>query len=493
MNKHNLAAEYIPDIITTGKEIPVTSLTLYGAWNKYKINLAQKKHWNPNTLKQYSSIIADLSEMVPNHNSKTIDKYSKDDFDLIIESIKSRGKRKTLAYESYSPSTVRTFEYLLYSLMEAVEANSICPNPLWGTSYSLARPEKQKQEGIAKRLKKSLTIAEELALAKEVFTDVMEAGEFIAVLLMFALGLRNAEACAVKYGDIRECKIKEKLWKMRIGNTTIPGTNQLQSGSKTPNGNRELPVPSLLYHFLIRRKQIIEKYIESKGLNYDINLLPIACKGRIDCADPAIDEFCSANMVTLAAKIVFKKIGISEKDLAMIDEEINHKSLDLDEKEATAYLLRRNFCTHLYILGVPDLMMEVIMGHQIEYKGKERKDFVDENYIVAIDNYLCKRPLFNPLPQHTYHLTEPGTYILSGSHITVTTENAAQCIISATAKEPSRKIDFSFSGFNHTSQYDSTVTCGYLHFENRPPDISEKYCEAYSTYEQYHELMRMHK
>ena len=62
------------------------------------------------------------------------------------------------------------------------------------------------------------------------------------------------------------------------------------------------------------------------------------------------------------------------------------------EKEPTAYILRRQFCTDLHIVGCTQDEIEYAMGHKIENTAIDRRDFRNEDRITALAEKIIKRP-----------------------------------------------------------------------------------------------------
>lgn len=84
-----------------------------------------------------------------------------------------------------------------------------------------------------------------------------------------------------------------------------------------------------------------------------------------------------------------------------IEEEVENERKIADrgiiEKDATAYILRRNFATHLYILGLDESQRQYIMGHQIEENEDKRWFFRNEELLEPIARTLSLRPIVNQL------------------------------------------------------------------------------------------------
>lgn len=66
-----------------------------------------------------------------------------------------------------------------------------------------------------------------------------------------------------------------------------------------------------------------------------------------------------------------------------------------DRKDPTAYLFRRNFGTHLHILGLSEPEIEYVIGHDIDDPYETRNEFVNEEKLFAIKQKMDRRPLVN--------------------------------------------------------------------------------------------------
>ena len=66
-----------------------------------------------------------------------------------------------------------------------------------------------------------------------------------------------------------------------------------------------------------------------------------------------------------------------------------------DRKDPTAYLFRRNFGTHLHILGLSEPEIEYVIGHDIDDPYETRNEFVNEEKLFSIKQKMDRRPLVN--------------------------------------------------------------------------------------------------
>ena len=357
------------------------------------------KNWNADTRKKHEREYNNtILPALKNHNGKTISEYTKDDFEEAIEYIKENGYEQDGVRRQYSVSSIINFQNLIYYVVFQSAVYGLCENVLWGTKFVLnvVGEEEEIEEKVI--LKKSLSVEQEKCFAKEVMTDPGEDGATVALLLMWGLGLRNAEACGLNFCDIKPIEGHLECYAAWIYKTTKIDTNELQSGGKTYNTGRIVPVPEKIIKFLEKRKALLKAVIQGQNrTDLKIEELPICCNGWIDAESDGYIERCKADQVTAAAHDVFESAGISSKQLAFLDTELsegNTASL-LKEKEPTAYLLRRNYATQLCILGLTSAEMQYLMGHNVEDAYESRNDFVDNDRIFEMHQKLCQRELLN--------------------------------------------------------------------------------------------------
>lgn len=356
------------------------------------------RYWNAETRRkherEYNNIILPA---LKNHDDKTIREYTRSDYEEAIESIKERGYEQQGIVYPYSESSIRNFENLIYYVVFQASVYGLCDNVLWGTKFVLDMPDESDEIEERVTLKKSLSVAQEKRFCREVMSDVAEDGAVVALLIMWALGPRNGEACGLNYGDIKQLEGHPDCYTVWIYKSTKIKSSELQSGGKTYNTGRIVPVSEKLLDFLNERKALVCKIAESQGVEVDIDSLPICCDGELDWEDDNYLNRCKADRVTMAAHEVFENAGISPKMLAFLDAELaeGNTAAVLKEKEPTAYLLRRNFATQMCILGLSYPEMQYLMGHDVEDAYESRNEFVDSDRIYSMHLKLKQRQLLN--------------------------------------------------------------------------------------------------
>ena len=288
------------------------------------------------------------------------------------------------------------FKYLIYWVFSNAVYAGYCQDFLWGTKFEINMEREELAVRSKTQIKRSLSIAQEKSLFAEIMDDPREDGKRIALLLMFSLGLRDGEACGLDFGDIYELPYYKGCYVAIIKQSTIPKTSVLQSSGKTWNSGRRIPIPEKVAEFLLERKNIVVDLIEKKNLNLDISRIPVAGDGYIDEDMTELAIRLRADKVAEEARNIFRQVGIESEVLASLEVEMEEEvaRLEISEKSVTAYLLRRNFATHLKILGLDYPDIQYLLGHCIEDPYINRPDYTDSK-LYALSEKMKYRPLVN--------------------------------------------------------------------------------------------------
>lgn len=428
--------------------------TFYGLYEDEKslVMTCGGKSWNENTTRQYDKIIREyIVPNLKNHDQKKISDYSAQDFENAMQQIIRKGKNKST--EDFTPlddDTLNKYRYLIKAVVWAGNRLELCEDifdqeqSAPGTTRKWASPGEKKIHQ-----KKSLSISQERKVIQYLNEGIFKNGVLTGLLLMFALGLRNNEACGVNFGYIREYKEYPGHYYIIIPQTTDLGRNTVKILGKTKNSGRKVPLPNdlvkILFELWDRRIQIAS----ATGFPGASEDLPIVCKRK------NVSQRASADDLSRAAKEMFLSIGMRREEII----ELNHELLEeasaskdqLDEDEfrqieadPTAYLLRRNFATHLAILGLRDVEIWYVIGHKIEDDYVKRRSFSDEKLLFGIKRKLDQRPLLNPMIMENRICIQAGEMIpLEGSKkivIKIPAEQIHKVKINVTAEEPGDEI-----------------------------------------------------
>ena len=374
-----------------------TNYTFCGALEYRYKHIA--KNWNDETRRKYAREYNDIIlPALKNHNVKTIDEYTKEDYEEAIENIREKGFERDGIMRKYAESTIHHFQNLIHYVVFQSSVYGMCEDVLWGTKFTISKLGEELEKESRVHLKKSLSAEQEKSLLKELLSNPNEDGAMGPLLLLWGLGLRNSEACGLNYCDIKSIEGHPECYAAWIYKTTKIQSNELQSGGKTYNTGRIVPVPEKILAFLSKRKMRIVEMITNQGLT-DVNVeeLPICNIGFIEDDSDEYITRCKADHVTTAAHDVFENANIVSEQVAYLDMELSDGKTAsiLKEKEPTAYLLRRNYATQMCILGLTNAEMQYLLGHNVEDAYESRNDFVNSERIYSMYLKLQKRRFLN--------------------------------------------------------------------------------------------------
>lgn len=363
--------------------------TFYGVYCEFYDQVS--RNWKAASTRAQNELTY-TNKIIPNlegHDSKPISAYLREDYDAAIERIIKQGQSNSSElYQPYAESTIKTFRRLIYYVVAVAAEKGLCENVLWESCYN-PKVSTDDEERIAKNglLPKSLTISQEIAVAQSLLSDSMQAGQKMGLLLMYALGLRNAEACAVDFNDIKPMQSHPECTVIWIYKTTGYDNSTRKLGGKTKNADRIIPLPNSVVEIINERRRKLEAL-----LGIDVGKFPIVC------LDDHWEQRCSARHLTAAARKLFQSINMNAAQVSMIDDDLRTDSdsdFPFDEKEPTAYLLRRTFGTHMHILQLNEAEIQYVLGHDIESPFATRNEYVNEEMLYEIHLKMAQRPLVN--------------------------------------------------------------------------------------------------
>lgn len=374
-------------------------LTLLGIYETYKSKMPEIYGWNSETAQTYDRNYYEV--LAPKFYKKAFVEYTIDDIISILDEIQNDGYIEEGKKKKYSDSQIRTFKSNIRRIDDIAVRNKIrLGSVFYGSIFELddykvgkeknfyTNVEKITQKNLNENtvLKKSLTEEEEEKVFKSVMCDYKQIGDNMGIALMYACGLRNAEACGVNFGDIIAIDENEDSFVVRIKGTTNSSREETLQ-TKTENAYRYIPLSEKTFNLLINRKE----YVKSK-LNISeekLNQLPIACHRN------NYKKRCITKDLTEAGKKVLYDAGVNGKILTFIG--LNNKNADtrMYEKEPTAYLFRRNFGTIMYEIGLNMNEIEYVMGHRINSIKMTRNRFNNPDLLKALKQKMDNRPFFS--------------------------------------------------------------------------------------------------
>lgn len=475
-----------------------SNLTFCGVYEEFYDEIAL--HWDKEsdfekTRKQYDRdynkrILPNLE----NHNKKRICEYTKEDCDRALNKIVEKGYTKHGEKEEYQPSTINHFKHLIYIVFKVAAKHKLCEEILWGTKFAITSIEEIETLKRTK-LKKSLTPIQEKKLLEITTSSPNERGELVGLLMMDVSGPRDGEACGYSYDDIIESPKYQGCYIAIIKQSIIPKTRLQQASGKSKNAVRRVPIPKRIYDFIQARRKIVTKTVKEQNpklsddeINKIVDRLPIAGKEPIDDVNSDLTKRLRADELSKCAREVFKEIGVDSRILSVIEIEIDNQNLSeeiemddgtkvvvVSEKSATAYLLRRNFATHLKILGFSDTDIQYLIGHCIEDSNTNRSDYIDGR-INELGKKMKYRPLLNDIENET-SINESSEISLFGmSEITIDTKGCP-ARVRIVANEKDDKLNIKLSKEDGQSV---DIREGYKEFEPKETvNVLREYIDSY--------------
>lgn len=351
--------------------------------------------WKDATKRQYTRYVARVAVALGNLPFEDIDEPT---FRQATEQVR-RGSSED------SDTTLSIMVSVFHDLCRFAEKHSeglyfdVCVNQEWrqAETEQVKKPLAERthdeiaQENKARirratRLPRSLTILQEQHLVKRLRKNYARRGSYMALAMMLYLGLRPAECLGVTFGDIRSLPGYEGIrclyvYKQRKDDATV------DCRLKTRNAYRILPIPQELDDLLRQREKGMRK-----RLTGDLSAYPVVCKDtkwEAPCRRRTAMEVCTG--------ILRQEF----KDSAVICDLTAEMQRDtaFEEKDITAYLLRRNFATAMVgVCGMEEDELQYLMGHDITDEQEQRSDFLSTDMLARIWEKMNRRVLWGEVP-----------------------------------------------------------------------------------------------
>ena len=336
----------------------------------------------------YENTILDLIDL-----QLPIAEYTDDDVEDLIRRIKDKYAEKT--QKTYKESTIDGFRRLFWYVYRAGFMHDRFPDSLfWKERGKIAEDQKETDSDRKERQlkRKSFSVDEEITLVNDYFKSINPEtadGQSYGVLLMLALSLRNNEAAGLSFENIKEIP-GYGFYCAYIIKTTDGDSNELKPGGKTYNAARILP----LFDFLV--EMIHERLKAVTGADTIEDAMKIGGKWPIACRGNNPEVRCTRNDITDKARELFSGLlkgedKFREASLADLRDKLN--AAGIEEKNLTAYLMRRNGATHLYALGLSPSQVQYYIGHEVEDPNELRNYFTNPDRLLQIYEILKRHPL----------------------------------------------------------------------------------------------------
>ena len=336
--------------------------------------------WNENTQRDY----------IAKYSNHILPKLGEIPLEMLTEEQVRTFFAQLENVSSYSDTFIDHLRMLVYIVLHIAEQKGHLSFSVWGTDLFLSPEDRNALVDKLSRgvIPRSLTVKQQLSAFGELTQSPEQCGPNMALLLMFFCGLRNAEACAITYRDVFEFPGRPGEYVLVVHNT-VRADHSMKGSGKTKNAPRVIPIPAFLYYFILRRKEFFQALLNAGRLplknGQSIDDLPIACTN--DFVTP-----CNAQQVTTAGRQLFHKIQFDAQDFLLAE---RYSMLEKGERTPTAYLFRRNFCTDLVRIDMPEPVQQYYMGHKIELPNIDPRDFVAERLSRTLRIIMRRRPIWN--------------------------------------------------------------------------------------------------
>lgn len=330
------------------------------------------KGWNePATYEKNLKIILGtliIGNFTENQKYKALEDFLEEDYSDIVECVR---EEENYPEESDTWGRLRALFWKVYKV--GLDNLGFEQKIFWSTDISLLESRgnlSNLSKGEAKKLliPRSLSVTEEMRLINRFksLDPLQTRGQELGLYLMFFLGLRNNEVCGLNFSDItNSVYTDESRYAAVVTRSSEYNSRNVKPGGKTKNAVRIVPVVSFLQEFIEKRKVEISNLLESGILTLpegarNVGNLPIACLGNDYCTRCASSDLSKESSAFFKNEDTKRRITTLSGILSYVGD------LGIEEKDPTTYLLRRNFATHLYGIGLEASEIQYIIGHEIE-------------------------------------------------------------------------------------------------------------------------------
>lgn len=370
-------------------------LTFVGVLNKYYYSNGEfepiSEPWKAEST-QYQYINDYENRVLPNINTrKPLSQFTEEDFLDSLLRIKQQN--------SYTLERMQHYRYIMWRVYNAGVQNGLYEDQIeWDMAklVGLDENDRSKYDTAKRHLnKKAFSYEESIALLKYFSNLKAEtaSGCDIGLLCMFLYGLRNNEAAALDFSSVRLLG-ESKIPCIIVRQSALQAGRIAKASGKTRNANRIIPIFDVTYDFIMRRRKYVEALVEAgeielNGQDKDVSKLPIASSDFNFC------KMVLPRDLSAVGRELFKRLNIGKRLMESAREDIFMQKMqeaEVEEKDATTYVFRRNHATRLRCLGLNDIQRQYLMGHELEETTWQRSDFNNEDELMKIKRILEKHP-----------------------------------------------------------------------------------------------------
>lgn len=425
--------------------------TFWGVYTHFREKIVKECGWAPDTVRKYeSSYMKIICRHLANHNQTPIHAYTRADYDKAVRRIAKTGYEKEKGIiRDYEDSTLGGFKSLMRTVVKVGAEFSLCENVFTETPTSVTRKGKGSKE-VRMLPPRAMSIDIERRVGEVLLTDPMQEGEFMGLAGMFCWGARNAESCALNFGDIKLWRGIPGCWVAWVYKTTMIDSNAMQSSGKTRNADRVILLPSLYVKRVLERRAKLKTIL---GDDVDLDRLPVACRGD------NYYERCSADDLTAAAHRLFERVGITHEQIQQAYEEMLRVELEQDDpiyrinndfldcSSPTAYCLRREYGTSLACVGLTEQRVAFQIGHDMGGPRETRNEFLNTKMLLEMKEMIDRRAIVNIVPEVKHPIwldvNQMWERFPSGEMEFLVPEKTEQVYLQLQAREPMDDIEIS--------------------------------------------------
>ena len=373
-------------------------ITFAGVLLKYYDEIAARHHWSAGTKESYAKDYE--NNILPRLQDRPLAEYTAEDYKQLIYDLSEE--------KHYKSGTLQHYWHLLKCVTACAVKNEGLQDPFWGVYAGEQCTPKDVAQREDTTLPRSLDPVMVWKMAEIIYNAVLESGEYTGLALLMESGLRLKESSATTYGDFRSFKDDETIPKVFIHNSTIGQTHNTRDGLKTDNGYRTAIISNKLALLLEEKQKCTEAMICRENTDVTHGITDIC---RVPMVHDKNDSFrhCASPQLTAAFRKLFTQVGYNEKDYLLLLNIINSEEFAeavkrvtpkelgfAEEKDPSAYALRRHFNTEMHFLGVMPEARQFAMGHKIENPKVKRSDYRNEDLLRRLAKQLNMRPYINP-------------------------------------------------------------------------------------------------
>lgn len=474
MKKEELGKDWVarikPDVLSPDSR---TDFTFCGAYLQYYDTCAE--YWkSERTREQNNSYLGKvILPALEDHNHKTIDQYTMEDFEAAIAKIKAEGQlryRDKCPPVPYSDSTIQLIRNIIARTMLGASKHGLCNDIFRDSYFLLSKDDMQKASNSILFVQKSISIPAEISIIEDLLSDCTVSGETVGFLLVIACGLRLNESAAVNFGNIIELKYHPGEYKLLVYESVNINSNTLKTSGKTSNADRAIPLYDRVAQFLRDRRAYIAAALEAEGSDIDVDTLPIACVGN------SYAKRCTTRQIADKARELFVRHGVKPKVFQCADLILRGSELcEIKEKVPTAYLGRHVFATQLGLLNLNAEEIQAVIGHEIEDPHFIRSDFNSDEMIHRIKQKMDRLLIYRTTADEV-KLSEIEGNISGTGPLTLHLDKSARFLqVSVETEEPADSMIIQYPGGSNcqlmVGQKDPQFRLGI--------DVIEKYNEIY--------------